>query len=151
METKLRYYSGPVSYRVKLTNGKDRRHEGQVCKRSVKVPQDSHIESDSLDIPDIDLPSEVTARSIDNCTASSASETTSTESNSMNTQSALPNPVCTQNTDAAVVNPTPNTVRLYPKRNRAPVVTFESTWTYVLLSPGCITSLLIQLYNFYFF
>ncbi len=113
---------------MKLTNGKERRcHQDQVRKRSVEVPQDSsHIEPDSLDIPDIDLPSDVTLSSTDNTEHSNTSGATSTESNSTNVESVSPNPVSTQNADAAVVNPTP---RSYPKRNRAPVVRFEPTWT----------------------
>ena len=47
--------TGPVSYRVKLTNGKTRRcHQDQVRKRSVEVSQDSSREPD---IPDIVIPS----------------------------------------------------------------------------------------------
>lgn len=118
---------------MKLSNGKDRRcHQDQVRKRSVDVHQDAHLESDNLDVPDIDLPSEVTVPSTDNTehsTSSTTSETTSTEFNSSNAKSASPNPVSTQNTDATVVNPTPNIVRSYPIRNRAPVVRFEPTWT----------------------
>ncbi len=79
----------------------------------------THLEPD---IPDIDLPSsEVTVPSTGN-TEHFTSETTSMEP-STNADPASPDP----DTDAAVVNP--NTSQVYPKRNHAPVVRFEPTWT----------------------
>ena len=120
--------TGPVSYRVRLATGKDRRcHQDQVRKRSVEFPR--VLDRDS-DIPDIDLPSsEVIVPSTTNTepsTSSSTPETTTTES-STNAEPASPDPVSTH-TDAAVVNPT-TTEKSYPKRNRAAVVRFEPTWT----------------------
>ena len=117
--------TGPVSYRVRLATGKDRRcHQDQVCKRSVEFPRVSDRDSD---IPDIDLPSsEVVVPSTTNTepsTSSSTPETTTTESST----NAEPDPVST-NTDVEVVNPT-TTEKSYPKRKRAPVVRFEPTWT----------------------
>ena len=113
---------------MRLATGKDRRcHQDQVCKRSVEFPR--VLDRDS-DIPDIDLPSsEVIVPSTTNTepsTSSSTPETTTTES-STNAEPASPDPVST-NTDVAVVNPTA-TEKSYPKRNRAPVVRFEPTWT----------------------
>ena len=46
--------TGPISYRVKLTNGKTRRHQDQVRKHSVEVSQNSPREPD---IPDTVIPS----------------------------------------------------------------------------------------------
>ena len=120
--------TGPVSYRVRLATGKDRRcHQDQVRKHLVEFPRVSDRDSD---IPDIDLPSsEVIVPSTTNTepsTSSSTPETTTTES-STNAEPASPDLVST-NTDVAVVNPT-TTEKSYPKRNRAPVVRFEPTWT----------------------
>ena len=119
----IKQKSGPVSYRVKLANGKTRRcHQDQVRKRSVEVSQDSSREPD---IPDIVIPSpETTVPSPSNTefsNASPASESTTTEST--NSEPASNDPV----PDAAEVNPTPE--KSYSKRNRAPVVRYEPTWT----------------------
>ena len=118
--------TGLVSYRVKLTDGIDRRcQKDQVHKHSVEVPRYSQLEPE---IPDTDLPSsEVTVPSNSNTehsTSNTISETTSTES-STNTDPASSDPVSID-TDATEVNPTPNTAKVY---SRAPVVRFEPTWT----------------------
>ena len=118
--------TGPVSYRVRFTSGKDRRcHQDQVRKRSVEVSQDSYRE---FDIPDINIPSSETTVPSTTATESSAynsnSESVTTDS-STNAECASSDSVTT---DAAVANPTP-TGKLYPKRNRTPVVRFEPSWT----------------------
>ena len=117
--------TGPVSYRVRLANGKTRRcHQDQVRKRSVEVPQDSHREPD---IPDIVIPPslpETTSANTESSTASPASETMPTENT--NSEPASPDPIPT-NPDAVRVNPTRE--KSYPKRNRVPVERFEPTWT----------------------
>ena len=133
--------TSPVSYRVKLTNGKTRRrHLDQVCKRTIEVPQDSYCEPD---IPDIVIPSsEIALPSPTNTESSNPSPTsdsTTTES-STNSEPASPDPIST-NTDAAVVNPTFE--KSYPKCNRAPVVRFEPIFLSLLFS-GCITSCLLS-------
>ena len=115
--------TGPVSYRVKLTNGKHRRrHQDQVRKRSVEVSQDFSREPD---IPDIVMPSPEPAvpspSNTESSNASSASESTTTEST--NSEPASNDPV----PDAAEVNPTPK--KSYPKHTHAPVVRYEPTWT----------------------
>ena len=96
--------TGPVSYRVRLANGKTRRcHQDQVRKRSVEVPQDSHREPD---IPDIVIPPfspETTSANTESSTASPASETMPTENT--NSEPALPDPIPTD-PDAVRVNPT---------------------------------------------
>ena len=65
---------------------------------------------------------------------------------STNAEPASPGPVSTD-TDAAIVAYIPNTAKSYPKRSRAPVVTFEPPGLKLLLFWLC-HSLLIQLYNF---
>ena len=116
--------TGSVSYRVKLANGKTRRHQDQVRKRSAEVPQDSHREPD---IPDIVIPPssrETASANTETSTASPAFETMPTENT--NSEPASPDPIPT-NPDAARVNPTPE--KSYPKRNGVPVERFEPTWT----------------------
>ena len=90
--------TGPVSYRVKLANGKTRCcHQDQVRKYSVEVPQDSHCEPD---IPDIVIPQsspETTFANTESSTASPASEIMPTENT--NLEPASPDPIPT-NPDA---------------------------------------------------
>ena len=114
--------TGPVSYRVKLNNGKTRRcHQDQVRKRSVEIPQDSHYEPD---ISDIVIPS-------------SSPEITSTNTELVlllrlqllrSRVQSLHHLILFQLTQTnVIVNPTPE--KSYPKCNRVPVVRFEPTWT----------------------
>ena len=122
----VQHKTGPVSYRVKPTNGKTRCcHQDQVHKCTIEVPQDSYHE------PDIVIPSSETSvpspTNTESSNSSPISDNTTTEL-STNSKPASSDPVST-NTDAAVVNPTPTPEKSYLKRNRAPVVRFEPTWT----------------------
>ena len=109
--------TGPVSYRVRFTSGKDRRcHQDQIRERSVEV---SYREFDDPDVSsDPTVPSTI-------ATDSHANSESTTPDSSTNAEDATSDSVTT---DAAVVNPTP-TEKTYPKRNRTPVVRFEPSWT----------------------
>ena len=108
--------TAPVSYRVRLATGKERRHRDQVRNRSVIAPQDSNPEPELPDVEEIAVPTT-------NTEPSTSPGTTNT------TPGAHASPdLGTTITDAAVVNPT-TTERSYPRRNCAPVVRFEPTWT----------------------
>ena len=99
--------TGPVSFRVKLSDGQQRRcHLDQVRKRSVIVPQDSVVEPDVT----ISLPKPSTA------TGDATPEQTDSSTSESNSQP--PDPSTESNA----------TRKSYPKRDRTPVVRFEPTW-----------------------
>ena len=83
------------------------------------APQDSNPEPELPDVEEIAVPTT-------NTEPSNSPGTTNTESTTAGAH-ASPD-LGTTITDAAVVNPT-TTERSYPRRNRAPVVRFEPTWT----------------------
>ena len=106
--------TGPVSFRVKLTDGRMRRcHQDQVRKRSVDLPRESNTESDST-LPAI-VPTEPT-------TASPESPTI-VESGTDAERNTSP-----ELTDSAVEQSSSNSAKTYPKRSRNPVERYEPTW-----------------------
>ena len=108
--------NGPVSFRVKLTDGRDRRcHQDQLCKRSVEVSQDLCSEPELVtSTPVISVPS----------TTPTDSSTTTTEPISQ--ESKPPDPTSIPTTDGTVVDPIPQE-KTYPKRDHAPVTRYEPT------------------------
>ena len=110
--------TGPVSFRVKLTDGRMRRcHQDQVRKRSVDLPRESNTESDST-LPAI-VPPEPTTASPESPTIVE-SGTDAEGDMSRNTSSEL--------TDSAVEQSSSNSAKTYPKRSRNPVEKYEPTW-----------------------
>ena len=99
--------TGPVSFRVKLSDGQQRRcHLDQVRKRSVTVPQDSVVEPDvTISLPELS-------------TATGDATPEQTESSTSESNSQPPDPSTESNA----------TRKSYPKRDRTPVVRFEPTW-----------------------
>ena len=106
--------TGPISFRVKLTDGRDRRHQDQLRERSVEVPQNSGSE------PEVIVPSPVVT----------VPPTDPPDSPSSPTEPNVEEPISpdpTPSTDDTVVDSNP-TEKTYPKRNRAPVIRYEPTW-----------------------
>ena len=116
--------TGPVSYRVRLENGKERRcHQDQVRKRSVTIQQESPCVLDTPDLV-IPMPEGIVLPSNDSTSSKSNSSSTPATNESM------------QPTPSSVAPASPNKTvdttskeKVYPKRNRVPVVRFEPTWT----------------------
>ena len=102
--------TGPVSFRVKLTDGRDRHcHQDQLRKRSVEVPQNSESE------PEVIVPSPVIT----------VPPTDPPDSPNSSTEPNVEEPISpTPSTDDTVVDSNP-TEKIYPKRNRAPVIRFK--------------------------
>ena len=108
--------TGPVSFRVKLNDGRMRRcHQDQLRKRTVEMPQELPTDSDDT-IPSASSPEPSTASTESIATT----ETTSTEQSSDSIPVSL---------DAANEHTTSGNVKAYPTCTRQPVVRYEPTCT----------------------
>ena len=110
--------TGPVSFVVKLTDGRVRRcHQDQLRRRSVEVHLDSPVDSEvSVSPAEVSLPL-----------------TFPTEPSIRTPESDVEGPSAmdpTLVTKDAVVTAIPSnlTEKAYPKRTRTPVIRFEPTW-----------------------
>ena len=109
--------TGPVSFKVKLTDGRIRRcHQDQVRNRSVDLPQESHTESD-VTVP-ATVPSSPTTTLPESPTADSG---TSHERDT-------PSVDTPEISDTSVDNSYTGVTKTYPKRSRDPVERYEPTW-----------------------
>ena len=106
--------TGPVSFVVKLTDGRVRRcHQDQVRRRSVEVSQDDSVDSEIL-VPPIEVSSPPTSPDF----AVPTPEMSTEGQNTMDPTS-----------DTAVTAvPSDVSEKTYPKRSRNPVIRFEPTW-----------------------
>ena len=106
--------TGPVSFVVKLTDGRVRRcHQDQICRRSVEVPQDSSVDSEIL-VPPTEVSSPPTSPEL-------AVPTPETSTEGSNTTDPTPD-------TAVTAAPSDVSEKMYPKRSRNPVIRFEPTW-----------------------
>jgi hypothetical protein len=110
--------TGPVSFRVKLNDGRTRRcHQDQVRNRSVNMPSESNTESDST-VPTT-VPTEPTPVS---------TESPATTDPGTNTEGDTSSETPPELTDSAVEQSSNNSAKSYPKRSRNPVQRYEPTW-----------------------
>ena len=105
--------TGPVSFVVKLTDGRVRRcHQDQVRRRSVEVPQDDSVDSEILVHP------------------TEVSSPTSPELAVPTPETSTEGPNTTDPTPDTAVTAVPSDVseKTYPKHSRNPMIWFEPTW-----------------------
>ena len=109
--------TGPVSFRVKLTDGRIRRcHQDQIRNRSVEMPQEPNTESD-ITVP-TSMPTVPPPASTESPTADSG--TTATEETLSDTPP--------ETSETAVEQSDRGNAKTYPTRTRNPVEKYEPTW-----------------------
>ena len=110
--------TGPVSFVVKLTDGRVRRcHQDQLRRRSVEVHLDSPVDSEvSVSPTEVSLP-----------LTSPTEPSIRTPESDVEGPSAMDPTLVTKD---AVVTAIPSnlTEKAYPKRTHTPVIRFEHTW-----------------------
>ena len=106
--------TGPVSFVVKLTDGRVRRcHQDQVRRCSVEVSQDDSVDSEIL-VPPTEVSSPPTSPDF-------AVPTPELSTEGQNTMDPTPD-------TAVTAVPSDVSEKMYPKRSRNPVIRFEPTW-----------------------
>ena len=106
--------TAPVSFVVRLTDGRLHRHQDQVRRRSMEVHMDSSVEWEVfVPLTEVSLP-----------LASPTEPPIPTPETNVKGHSAMEPSLVT--TDTAI--PSNVAEKMYPKRTRTPVIRFEPTW-----------------------
>ena len=127
----IQQQTGPVSFRVRLTDGRIRRcHQDQIRRRYVELPQESPTDPDTVSVPTAGSNNPpVTASRTDAATEAQTTSGNVTENEQSSDRTTTTTTTTATTPENAEDNSVPQeTGKTYPTRVRNPVDRFEPTW-----------------------